>query len=462
MEVFSDKLSLISERGQYRVGARYRSVWVAFQGRVFKSAKMAYPTTALSKLVRPYWEVKTLPKGELDEERVLIDLEDIEDRHGRIRKERSVSSIGSDKIVFGDCDILFSKLRPYLGKVVINDPKKDYIGTTELLPFKVRDGVNVNYVKYLMLSEDFLGMATRMMYGKEHPRVDAGDLLSLIVPNPPPHVQDDIVETLEAQVESKVDRLKTGLVPLQDAIEESFVDNGVKEASGESQSFKTYLSRFSSFGSQRFVRCGARYRHFWDVSEGKVIENSSFALDRFGTLANMIVPETLARGELESEYIEVDLPDIIPLEGRLTKEERLVSSIGSDKVVFGDADILYSQIDPFLGHVILNDRSKPYIGTTELIPLKAREGVDFRYLRYLLLSRDFLEVSQNLMYGKRHPRIHYLDVLNMRVPCPELKTQKKVSDEIWGVEASNIERNKEIDSLYSQVEPILLANLTSR
>jgi len=49
-----------------------------------------------------------------------------------------------------------------------------------------------------------------------------------------------------------------------------------------------------------------------------------------------------------------------------------------------------------------NDKSKPYIGTTELVPLKTKEDVDSKFIRYLLLSQDFLDSSSYLMYGKRH------------------------------------------------------------
>jgi Type I restriction modification DNA specificity domain len=458
-EVFSTSLSDVAERDHFRVGARYRSVWDTFDGRIFKGAKIAYPRVKLSRLIAPY-APKKLPKGDLEDEYVLIDLEDIEDRRGQIAREMTVTSIGSDKIVFGDCDILFSKLRPYLGKVVINDKRKSYIGTTELLPFQTINGTNVEFVKYLMLSRDFLDMATRLMYGKEHPRVDAQDLLNLVVPNPPPPVQDEIVRTLHEEVESKVDFIKTKIVPLQRVIETVFVRHGIKKTNPKASSFTSFNSKFSSCADQKYLRCGSRYRYFWDVREGKMIDVSDFAFDRLGSIADIYQAKKFPKGELDSEYIVVDLPDIMPREGRVIAQETPVGEIGSDKIVFGDADLLYSHLDPFLGHVILNDRSKPYIGTTELIPLKAKEGADPRFVRYLLLSQDFLDVSLYLMYGKRHPRIHYFDMLNMKIPKPDGSIQRLVSDEIWRVEASNIEKDKEIDSLYGLVEGILISKLS--
>jgi len=46
------------------------------------------------------------------------------------------------------------------------------------------------------------------------------------------------------------------------------------------------------------------------------------------------------------------------------------------------------------------------------------------------------------MYGKEHPRIHLLDLLDIKVPCPDLDTQKKVVSEIEKQENINEEANK--------------------
>ncbi|MGB3906796.1 MAG: hypothetical protein WBB22_17965, partial [Anaerolineae bacterium] len=69
----------------------------------------------LSELMQPY-PATLLPKGPLDEECILIELDDIESLTGRLLTEdRVVTQVGSSKVVFGDCDLLVGKLRPYLG-----------------------------------------------------------------------------------------------------------------------------------------------------------------------------------------------------------------------------------------------------------------------------------------------------------------------------------------------------------
>jgi hypothetical protein len=38
-----------------------------------------------------------------------------------------------------------------------------------------------------------------------------------------------------------------------------------------------------------------------------------------------------------------------------------------------------------LGYTILNDKRKPNLGSSELMPLKVKEGVSSEFVRYLLL-----------------------------------------------------------------------------
>ena len=76
------------------------------------------------------YNAQILKKGTLDKSYILIDLEQLEPKTGKIKDETNeVEEIGSDKVLFGDADIIISKMRPYLAYVFINDKSKNYIGT---------------------------------------------------------------------------------------------------------------------------------------------------------------------------------------------------------------------------------------------------------------------------------------------------------------------------------------------
>jgi restriction endonuclease S subunit len=93
------------------------------------------------------------------------------------------------------------------------------------------------------------------------------------------------------------------------------------------------------------------------------------------------------------------------------------------------------------------------------MPLKVKEGVSAEFIRYLLLTQDFLGKSLFLMYGKEHPRIQIGDILRMKVPNIPPSLQETVVSEIKAKEQSNNIRQDTIQSLKEKAEKILLMDL---
>jgi len=149
------------------------------------------------------YNAQILKKGTLDKSYILIDLEQFEPKTGKIKDETNeVEEIGSDKVLFGDADIIISKMRPYLAYVFINDKSKNYIGTTELVPFKlINNDVNIYFLKYCLLSNEYISKSALIMYGKEHPRIYVKDLLAIKIPLPDLEIQQKIVSDIQQREE---------------------------------------------------------------------------------------------------------------------------------------------------------------------------------------------------------------------------------------------------------------------
>jgi len=135
-----------------------------------------------------------------------LDLEDIE-KGGRLLCIKTVGerkAIG-DKTCFAEGDILYSKLRPYLLKILI--APKNGICTPEIIPFTCYKDINKNYIVSLLKSvyvDDYINSAT---FGVKMPRVATETMTSLVIPLPPLAEQHRIVEKLE-QLLGKIDNLK--------------------------------------------------------------------------------------------------------------------------------------------------------------------------------------------------------------------------------------------------------------
>ena len=126
-----------------------------------------------------------------------LDLEDIEKDTGRIiefRLARDRRIIG-DKVVFRKGQILYSKLRPYLKKILI--APNDGICTPELVPFSALGGIDARYLVVVLKSPHVDFVINSVTYGVKMPRVGTETMVSLPIPLPPLAEQKRIVAKLE-------------------------------------------------------------------------------------------------------------------------------------------------------------------------------------------------------------------------------------------------------------------------
>ena len=124
-----------------------------------------------------------------------LDLEDIE-KGGRLLERKTVGerkAVG-DKTFFDSGDILYSKLRPYLLKILVAPDCG--ICTPEIVPFKVFGKINPEYIVAFLKSPYLDVVINSVTYGVKMPRVGTETMTGLLVPLPPLSEQKRIVEKL--------------------------------------------------------------------------------------------------------------------------------------------------------------------------------------------------------------------------------------------------------------------------
>ena len=127
-----------------------------------------------------------------------LGLDQIESHTGVVLdKQRAlVSEAGNSTFHFDQSHVLYSKLRPYLNKVVA--PDESGIATTELIPLQPHpDLVCREFLAYYLRSPAFLAYASQYVTGAKMPRVILDRFWSHEIALPPFSEQRRIVEILD-------------------------------------------------------------------------------------------------------------------------------------------------------------------------------------------------------------------------------------------------------------------------
>lgn len=157
-----------------------------------------------------------LEPQELDGKFWLLNLEQVESNSGRILEIEyfPIENIGSSTVNFDEGNVLYSKLRPYLNKVVI--PYGRGYCTSELIPLRPnQDYVSREYIAYALRLPEFVKFISAKTGGAKMPRVKMQHFWNFQMPVPPLELQEKFaerIERIEAQkkiVESTIAELQT-------------------------------------------------------------------------------------------------------------------------------------------------------------------------------------------------------------------------------------------------------------
>lgn len=127
-----------------------------------------------------------------------LNLDQIESNTGKVidKIKQPLSKAGSSTHFFNNEHVLYSKLRPYLNKVII--PDELGIATTELVPMKPdQKRLNKKYLAYYLRSKQFVDWISTQVSGAKMPRVVMSIFWQHEMPLPPIAEQERIVAILD-------------------------------------------------------------------------------------------------------------------------------------------------------------------------------------------------------------------------------------------------------------------------
>lgn len=131
------------------------------------------------------------------------------------------------------------------------------------------------------------------------------------------------------------------------------------------------------------------------------------------------------------EALYVGLEHVIP--GRLRRSGGgIARDVQSHKYAFRRNDILYGKLRPYLDKAILADTDG--VCTTELLVLRAKPGVDPRFLACLVHDPDFVEHALTGVTGAHHPRTSWAHIAQFECPRFSYEEQQAIAALLWRVQ----------------------------
>ena len=154
----------------------------------------------------------------------LLNLDAVESNTGRVLEYVYVdyAQISASTIAFDESNVLYSKLRPYLNKVVL--PEKPGYATSEMLSLKPDSKVITReYLAYFLRSPSFVAYINGKTSGAKMPRANISDLKAVEIECPSISKQKGVVSAF-AKLECIVRKRQQQLSAFDDLIKARFVE----------------------------------------------------------------------------------------------------------------------------------------------------------------------------------------------------------------------------------------------
>ena len=158
--------------------------------------------------------------GDIDSNEWILELEDIEKDTAKIiqhlsKKERFLNGT---RHKFQKGDILYSKLRTYLNKVLV--ASNGGFCSTEIMPFGTYGVLSNEYICHVLRSNHFLDYTLRCGYGVKMPRLSTNDACKGMIPLPPLAEQQRIVTEIEKWF-ALIDQIEQGKDDLHSIVKQT-------------------------------------------------------------------------------------------------------------------------------------------------------------------------------------------------------------------------------------------------
>ena len=383
--------------------------------------------------------------NEITEDMWSLDLEDIEKESGKIINicKASQRKISGDKVRFYKGQILYSKLRPYLKKILV--APDDGICSSEMVPFNLYGNIDLQYAVYFLKSPHVDFIINSVTYGVKMPRVGTDTMIELPFPLPPLAEQKRIVAKIEEllpyidrykQAWSKLEQFNSRFPEdmkkslLQCAIQGKLVEQHPEEGTAEElfaqiQQEKQRLIAEKKIKKEKPLPEITEDEKPFDIPE-------SWKWVRMGDVVDMLSGYAFKSGEFKENgryrlFRGINLGvDSIRWDDTVYVDE-IPEKLSMYKLVSGD--VLLGLDRPWISggiRVGLFDDVQDTFLVQRVLRIRETGGITNKYAAVILRSALFRNAVEGETTGISVPHISPTQVGNTAIPLPPLAEQKRI------------------------------------
>ena len=368
-----------------------------------------------------YGECNNVSVDSITDDDWVLELEDLEKDTAKIIQtlSRSKRSIKGVRHRFNKGDILYSKLRTYLNKVLVA-PQSGYC-TTEIMPFNSYCNVSSYYLNHVLRSAYFLDYTQQCGYGVKMPRLSTTDACNGMIPLPPLAEQKRIVKEIEHWF-SLIDVIESGKEDLQATIKQAkskildlAIHGKLVPQDPNDEPASELLKRINSKAE---ITCDNG--HKW-----KLPQSWCWAKGR-----QIFLPMKSTKPH-NDEFLYIDIDSI-------DNKRQIINKIKSIKTANAPSrasrytqkgDVVFSMVRPYLRN-IAKVSVDGCIASTGFYVCSPIDDLNSEYCYYLMISDYVVTGLNQFMKGDNSPSINKSHIDEWLFPLPPFPEQQRIVQKI--------------------------------
>ena len=368
-----------------------------------------------------YGECNNVSVDSITDDDWVLELEDLEKDTAKIIQTLSISkrSIKGVRHRFNKGDILYSKLRTYLNKVLVA-PQSGYC-TTEIMPFNSYCNVSSYYLNHVLRSAYFLDYTQQCGYGVKMPRLSTTDACNGMIPLPPLAEQKRIVKEIEHWF-SLIDVIESGKEDLQATIKQAkskildlAIHGKLVPQDPNDEPASELLKRINSKAE---ITCDNG--HKW-----KLPQSWCWAKGR-----QIFLPMKSTKPH-NDEFLYIDIDSIDNKRQIINKIKSIETANAPSRAsrYTQKGDVVFSMVRPYLRN-IAKVSVDGCIASTGFYVCSPIDDLNSEYCYYLMISDYVVTGLNQFMKGDNSPSINKSHIDEWLFPLPPFPEQQRIVQKI--------------------------------